>query len=61
MINLITILAILFALLFAIVTVLEKYGKRHSSEDMNKLSRLIIPLIALVLVLQAVRHFFFTG
>lgn len=58
MLNLITVLAILFLALFLIVALLEKYGKRHSGEDLAKLSRLIIPLIALLIVLQAIRHFF---
>lgn len=58
MLNLVSVLAVLFLLLFIIVTLLEKYGRRHSPEDMAKWSRWIIPLIALVMVLQAVRYFF---
>lgn len=58
MLNLISVLAILFLVLFIIVSLLEKYGRRHSSEEVSKLSGLILPLIALVIVLQAVRHFF---
>lgn len=58
MLNLLTILAVLFAVLFLIVTLLERFGHRHSSEDLNKWSRWIIPLIALVFVLQALRYFF---
>lgn len=58
MLNLISVLAILFLALFVIVSLLEKYGRRHSSEEVSKLSRLILPLIALVIVLQAVRYFF---
>lgn len=58
MLNLITILAVLFVTLFVVVALLERFGRRHSSEDLGKWSRWIIPLIALVLVLQAFRHFF---
>jgi cadmium resistance protein CadD (predicted permease) len=58
MLNLLTILAVLFAVLFLIVTLLERFGRRHSSEDLGKWSRWIIPLIALVFVLQALRYFF---
>lgn len=57
MLNLLTILAVLFAVLFLIVTLLERFGRRHSSEDLSKWSRWIIPLIALVFVLQALRYF----
>lgn len=58
MLNLITVLAILFLLLFIIVSLLERYGRRHSPEEMAKWSRWIIPLITLLIVLQAVRYFF---
>ncbi|MEX1032677.1 MAG: hypothetical protein WDZ30_04905 [Cellvibrionaceae bacterium] len=58
MINLISILALLFLSLFVIVTLLEKYGRAHSNEEINKLSRFIMPLIGVLLVLQAVRYFF---
>ncbi|MGQ9426201.1 hypothetical protein ACXYTJ_11985 [Gilvimarinus sp. F26214L] len=56
--NLLLILAVLFTLLFIIVTVLEKYGKRHSGEETAKWSRFIFPLIGLIMVLQALRYFF---
>lgn len=58
MLNLISVLAVLFLALFIIVALLEKYAPRQSSEEVGKLSRFIIPLIALVIVLQAIRHFF---
>jgi uncharacterized membrane protein len=60
MLNLLTILAVLFATLFLVVTLLEKFGRRHSGEDLAKWTRWIIPLIALVFVLQAFRYLFAT-
>jgi len=58
MINLLTILALLFATLFLIIALLERFGPRESSENIGKISRFIIPLIALLFVLQAIRYFF---
>ncbi|MDP4536114.1 hypothetical protein Q3O60_07940 [Alkalimonas collagenimarina] len=50
--TIVIILAVLFLALFLLVTVLEKFGKRHSNEELNKITRFIFPLVAIVLVVQ---------
>lgn len=55
---LITILALLFVSLFIIVIVTEKYGSRDT-EKTAKLSRYIMPLVALLLVAQLIKMAFF--
>lgn len=50
--TIVIILAVLFLALFVLVTVLEKFGKRHSNEELNKITRFIFPLVAIVLVVQ---------
>lgn len=57
MLNLILIITVLFATLAIIVTVLEKYGTEPSPEKLQRLSRWMVPLIALAIVLQAIRYF----
>lgn len=57
MLNLILIITVLFATLAIIVTVLEKYGTEPSPEKLQRLSRWIVPLVALAIVLQAIRYF----
>jgi len=57
--NLISILAILFLSLFVVVYLLERFGPSTPNEKITKLANYIIPLMALVLVLQAIRFFFF--
>lgn len=56
MLNLITILAVLFATLFVLVFLLERFGKTHSQEDLSKLQRIILPLIGLIFLLQGIRY-----
>lgn len=56
MLNLITILLVLFLALFVVVQLLEKYGKRHSQEELGKLHRFILPLIGLIFLLQGLRY-----
>lgn len=56
MLNLITILSVLFLVLFALVYLLEKFGKTHSQEDIGKMQRFILPLIGLVFLLQGLRY-----
>lgn len=48
------ILAVLFVALFIVVTVLEKFGKRRSSEELSKITRYIFPLVAIVLAVQLI-------
>lgn len=54
--NLLLILVVLFAVLFLLVTVLEKSGSTMSEEQQSKLSRWILPLVALLLVAQLIRY-----
>lgn len=56
MLNLITILLALFAVLFAIVYLLEKFGKTHNPDDISKMQRFILPLLGLIFLLQGLRH-----
>lgn len=56
MFNLIAIIVVLFVVLLAIVTLLEKYGSEPSPEKLQRLSRWILPLIALALVLQGINY-----
>lgn len=57
--TLLMILGVLFLALFIIIPLVERYGKRHSPEELGKLTRWIFPLIMVLMVLQAVRYFFF--
>lgn len=59
MTTLITILALLFAALFIVVTLTEKYGSRDQ-EQTAKLSRYIMPLVALLVVAQVIKFAFFS-
>jgi len=58
MLNLITILLLLFLALFVVVQLLERFGKRHSQEDIGKMQRFILPLIGLIFLLQGLRYIF---
>ena len=53
---LIIILAILFATLFILVPLLEKYGKERTPEELHKISRLLAPLMIIALIAMAVRY-----
>jgi cadmium resistance protein CadD (predicted permease) len=57
MLNLLLILVLLFAVLAILLPLLEKRGKEMSPEQMQRMSRWLIPLIAIALVLQAIRYF----
>lgn len=59
MTTLITILALLFAALFILVTLAEKYGSRDS-EQTAKLSRYIMLLVALLILAQVIKFAFFS-
>lgn len=56
MLNLISIILILFATLAILIPLLEKYGKEPSPEKLQTLSRWIVPLMALALVLQGFKY-----
>jgi cadmium resistance protein CadD (predicted permease) len=57
MLNLLLILVLLFAVLAILLPLLEKRGKEMTPEQMQRMSRWLIPLIAIALVLQAIRYF----
>jgi len=56
MLNLLLILVLLFAVLAILLPLLEKRGKEMTPEQMQRMSRWLIPLIAIALVLQAIRY-----
>ena len=56
MLNLILIIILLFAALLIIVPLLEKHGSEPSPEKLQRLSRWIVPLVALALVLQGINY-----
>lgn len=57
--NLFKLLFILFAAVALMVIVLERFGKPMEAEQQAKLSRWVIPLIAILLIAQLMRHYFF--
>lgn len=57
--NVFIILGVLFLTLVLVVPLIEKYGKRHSPEEMSKISRWIWPLVMLLLVAQLIKMAFF--
>lgn len=58
MTTLLIILVLLFAALFVIVPLLEKHASKGDAIDDRKISRWIIPLMALVMVLAIARYYF---
>lgn len=56
--TLLTILAVLFLGLIVIIPLVEKYAPRGEARDYSRITRWILPLLALFLVLQMLRHFF---
>ncbi len=58
MTNLLIILALLFAILFLLVKVLEGRAKPLSAEQQGRLSRWIVILVFISIVLGLVRAFF---
>lgn len=53
------ILGLLFLALFVVVPLVEKHGKRHTPEELNKITRWIWPLVGIMLVLQLLNMAFF--
>lgn len=49
------ILITLFVALIVIVPLVERFGPRMSDQSVSKLSRYILPLVALLLVIQLLR------
>ncbi|MDK8463508.1 hypothetical protein [Marinobacter sp. SS13-12] len=56
--TLLTILAVLFLALIIIVPLVEKYAPKDETRDYSNITRWFIPLMALVIVLQLIRHYF---
>lgn len=56
--TLLIILAVLFLALIVIVPLVEKYAPKGEGRDYSKITRWIIPLMALAIVLQLFRHYF---
>ena len=54
---LVMILAILFATLFVLLPLLKKYGKEKSPEELHNISRWITPLMAILIIVGAIRYF----
>ncbi len=52
-------LGLLFLSLLIIVPLVEKFGKKRSDEEARSLSRFLLPLLALLLVLQIIAYYFF--
>ena len=57
--NLLKLLFILFVAIAVMVVVLERFGKPIDDEQQAKLSRWIIPLLAVLIIAQIIRHYFF--
>lgn len=53
-----SILAVLFLALIILVPLMERLGNPMKEEEVNKISRWIIPLIALLLVLKLITYWF---
>ena len=57
MTTLFIILVVLFAALFLVIPFLEKHASKGDAIDDRKISRWIIPLMALVLILAIARYY----
>ncbi|MCK7545519.1 hypothetical protein MLC59_15235 [Marinobacter bryozoorum] len=58
MTTLFIILVVLFAALFILVPLLEKHASKGDAINESRISRWIIPLMAAVLILGILRHYF---
>ncbi|WP_371195893.1 hypothetical protein [Glaciecola sp. SC05] len=56
--NVLVILGVLFLALFIIIPLVEKSGLRVSSETSSKLSRIILPLVAIMIIIQIFMYVF---
>ncbi|MCM0612987.1 hypothetical protein KFJ24_10940 [Marinobacter sediminum] len=56
--TLLTILAVLFVSLIIIIPLVEKYAPKGERRDYGNIARWIIPLMALIIVVQLLRHYF---
>lgn len=58
MATLLTILAVLFLALFIIIPLVEKYAPKGEKQDYGRITRWILPLMALIILAQALRYYF---
>lgn len=56
MADLFIILGTLFLALIIVVPLMEKFGKPHDNQDINRLSRWVFPLVALLILVQLAMH-----
>ncbi len=56
--TLVAILAILFASLFVIIPLIEKYGTEKSEEELAGMSKYMVPLMVVLILATAFRFFF---
>jgi hypothetical protein len=57
--TLLIILAVLFVALVVILPLVEKYAPKGESRDYGNITRFIFPLMAVLILAQMIRHFFF--
>lgn len=57
--TLLIILAVLFVASIVILPLVEKYAPKGESRNYGNLTRFIFPLVALLIVAQMVRYYFF--
>lgn len=57
--NVFVIIGILFVSLFVVVTLVEKYGKRHTEEELTGITKWIWPLIGISLIASLIKMLFF--
>lgn len=57
--TLLIILAVLFLALIIILPLVEKYAPKGEERNYGNLTRLIFPLMAVLIVVQMIRHYFF--
>ena len=54
---LVGIIVILFATLSLLVPILEKHGRERSPEELQKISRWMMPLMVIIIIAMAIRYF----
>lgn len=57
--TLLIILAVLFLALIVILPLVEKYAPKGEERNYGNITRFILPLVALLIVAQMVRYYFF--
>lgn len=54
---LLIILAVLFAALFIALPLIERFSPKHSGEQTQRMSRWVMPLLLIMMVVQAILYF----